>query len=297
MGITNSFPINNQDAKIDFVVETGADFIGGNYTVFNIGDMNSNIYPTISSNISLNFDRLNNATYALANKNLVPANTQSTYNIPDNDISFDANGTYVIGNTEIHNYSGQNPIFVNVLKYYLNSEGFINKYFNIVNGGEDPDTVYVKYGAGALSDVFIQAASASLFKKYNKMSAITNDFQLRTQSLSSFGNTINEHLRDTNALYNTSTIFAGYFHTNRYEGNTTNLNTKINYNLDGINFVLGMKLNGYAKDLDVSDYINDNPDNINILNVFGNHQNLETKVQNNGYYQMNILFRFAQKKA
>jgi hypothetical protein len=33
MGTVNSIPINNLDARIDFVVETGADFLEGNYTV------------------------------------------------------------------------------------------------------------------------------------------------------------------------------------------------------------------------------------------------------------------------
>lgn len=294
MGITNSFPINNQDARIDFVVESGADFIGGNYTVTNIGDMNNNIHPTITSNISVNFSRLNDATYALSNKSNIPVSIQSNYDIPNDALLFDANGTYVIGNNTIHEYSRQNPIFINVLKYYTNQLGFVNKYFNITNNN-GIDTVYAKYGVGSLPDVLIQAASASLFKKFNKMAAIRNDFQLRAKSLQTFENTLNEQLRDNNATFNSSTIFPGYFNTNRYEGNTTNLNTKIDYNLNGVNFLVGMTIDGYANDPDVNDYINDNPDNIDILKVFGNHQNLETKVLNNGYYQMNILFKFTHQ--
>ena len=253
---------------IDFGVLVQSNLFYGNYSQdSNFCDAN------ISSNFLLDTNTFSTSTFILIpkehleNETGLLTNDQTLYNIiEDDNISVNANSYY--GKAW---FPSERPVFVNKIYYLL--KGSFN---NDVYGDHDLGEVWseaIDSRAAGFGAVLVESTAAALFKQFGgnftRTKNYINIFNYATQVTSDIGNSFTE----TNANFNDSPFFREYINTNRYiELNNGQVDPPTDYNLEGFKFQWIMKIQGSV-----------NPSSsINYERTFGNYQNGDTKVDENG---------------
>lgn len=271
---------------VDFVVNVRVNgLIQGNY-VQNSLDVND-----VITNISINTSKLDEGTFYVPIKSTF-GGTKSTYEVGEDPAQL-ANGyQYGSSNTNFL-FNDVNKESVSSLHTLINYQNYnSNGYFVDLGGGKRQ----LKSGRNrsGLGAVIVNAASAALFKKFGKGSAIINDVDMYGSSRinvlkNEILSTINSAVSVSNADYANSSVFRTYLYSGKYKsdiGDSTQVQTM---NLDGAVTRVLVKMSGTASDPD---------DDINTAErevIFGNYANGETKLlAANGNYEINFVLQIIQ---
>lgn len=268
----------NGDATININTAVGLPQGHCDLSVIGIGNFASGNYvqkssdvTDIESNFTLSTTAIRGAGFYLATP---PAGTGVTLT--------------AFGNA-VHN-SGENLEITGRKKVGNHDTGVSQKWFAnlvVMNGvrGNVSDADSLLKGKGGAGAVLVQAAASALFKQLGKHAALNNDTTISARQ-TKMSNDMAEAFDEASFNYQKSVIFQRYLASGRYADDNADVNTSVDYNLDGTAYDFIVQLSGNVTDSD-----SPTPDTLNISVILGDKAAGETKVAADGSYKFNVFMR------